>query len=147
MADYFSLSLFLYTQCLQRFLPYFFVHLIVIKYYKCVWLQDHLDMTSNSLVYNKGKTTAGKTKSRLLYPIPYPIPILLPSLSTGFTLDLIDIKQKHWKYVWPLGHLDSIRKNISREKPLQARLRADYFSLSLFLCLHCLQGVLPYFFC
>jgi len=52
-------------------------------------LLDHLDVEFNSIVYNRGETTAGKTKNGL----PYPIPILLPSLSTGVTFDLIDIKQ------------------------------------------------------
>ncbi len=40
---------------------------------------------------NQRKTTTGKAKSRL----PYPIPILLPSLFTGVTLDLIDIKEQY----------------------------------------------------
>ncbi len=54
-------------------------------------LLDHLDIECNSIVYYRGKTTAGKNKNQL----PYPIPIPLPSLSTGVTFDLIDIKEQY----------------------------------------------------
>jgi hypothetical protein len=40
--------------------------------------------------------------------------------------------------------ISSVETGVPGDKPLQAKLREDFFSLSVFLCLHSLQGFLQF---